>query len=212
MKRFTMLMAATALTTTAAFAQTVTGVMDLDTDNDDFLSFEELSAAYPDLTQLNFEEIDENDDNRISSQEMYATEAQDILARADYDPELRINADMDGDGFASYEEMTVIFEGLTPEDFEEMDNNDDERLSQFEIYDTESQDILARYPVMQSVADIHRLDLNDDRYLSLMEMRVAFPGFNAVDFEDIDQNDDNRVSFTELYAPEAQEIVSRYDS
>jgi hypothetical protein len=210
MKRFTTILLTTALTGSAALA--VTGVADVDLDNDDFVSFEELSAAYPGITPLNFEEMDDNDDNRLNSTEMYSLTAQNILARHDPDPQVRVDVDTDNDGFASYEEMAVVFEGLTPGDFEEMDNNDDNRLSQFEIYDLESQTILARYPFMESVADVQQIDIDGDRFLNFMELRIAYPGLSDIEFEEMDQNDDNRISFTELYAPDAQTIVSRYES
>ena len=52
----------------------------VDVNNDDFASYAELSAAYPGLTEAEFEQIDGNNDNRVSSDEIYAPEAQQIVS------------------------------------------------------------------------------------------------------------------------------------
>lgn len=210
MQRLAILISATALTGTAAFA--TVGVQDIDIDNDDFASFEELQVAAPGITQEDFDLIDDNNDARISAQEMYDTQAQDILSRYDYTSQNLVDVDTNNDGFASYEEMLVVFEGLSQEDFQLMDQNDDNRLSQFEIYDTEAQNILARYPFMESVEDIQAIDADGDNYLSRSEIQASYPELPDVEFEQMDLNDDNRISYSELYQPEAQEIVSRYET
>lgn len=210
MKRLAILISATALTGTAAFA--VVGVQDIDIDNDDFASFDELQLVAPGITQEDFDLIDDNNDGRISSQEMYDTDAQDILSRYDATMENLVDVDTDNDGFASYEEMVVVFEGLSREDFEVMDRNNDNRLSQFEIYDTDAQNILARYPFMESVADVQAIDTDGNNFLSRSELQASYPELTDVEFELMDLNNDNRVSYSELYEAEAQEIVSRYES
>lgn len=210
MTRFALLISATALTGSAAFA--AVAAQDVDVDNDDFASFEELQLVAPGFTQEDFNLIDDNNDNRISAQEIYDTDAQDILSRYDLTARNLVVVDTDRDGFASYEEMTVIFEGLSPESFDQMDANNDNRLSQFEVYDTEAQNILARYPFMESVEDVQAIDINGDNFLSLSELQASYPGLPAEEFEQMDLNGDSRISYTELYAPDAQQIVSRYES
>ena len=55
---------------TAHNSTAVQGVARLDTDGDQFLSFEELSAAYPSVPSDGLRQIDRNDDARISAAEL----------------------------------------------------------------------------------------------------------------------------------------------
>ena len=58
--------------------------------------------------------------------------------------------------------------------------------------------------------DIADIDTNGDAFADADEMMAAYPGLPAEAFEDIDANDDNRVSSDELYTREAQELVAPY--
>lgn len=210
MTRHFVTLSAALLTSTAAFA--VESVSDIDMNNDDFASYEELSAVYQGLTTEEYERIDTNDDNRVSAVELYDSDAQDIVSLYEGDELPRAVIDMNGDGFSDYGELSSVFTGLTEIEFDEMDANDDNRLSQFEIYDIDSQVILNRYRAMGDVATISQADVDGDSFLSASELMSAYPGLTAVEFDEIDANDDNRVDFTELYDTEAQNIVSRYES
>lgn len=55
--------------------------MQVDTNDDFFISFEELTQSYPSLTQVDFEMIDLNGDNRVAAIEYYNPESQAILDR-----------------------------------------------------------------------------------------------------------------------------------
>lgn len=203
-----------ALTAGAAFA--ATDINDLDMTGNGFASMEEVMMAYPTLPATEFEQIDANDDNRLSPEEVLATEAQDIFARYDMVPMddrgPYIVLDNDGDGFIQYSDMLRAYPGFTAVDFESIDLNDDNRLEYAEYYETEAQDTIARYTATDTVRDIAEIDTNNDDFADADEMMAAFPGLTAESFEEIDLNDDNRISFDELYAPEAQEIVSRSGS
>ena len=54
-------------------------IMQVDTDDDAFASFAELSAVFSGLSRSEFEIIDINGDNRISSTEYYNAETQSVL-------------------------------------------------------------------------------------------------------------------------------------
>jgi hypothetical protein len=198
------------LGTTAALA--ATSVSEIDMNNDDFASFEELSAAYSGLSMEEFEQIDANSDNRVSSDELYAPDAQQIVSRYEGGEMPYFVIDLNGDGFAEYDEITTVFTGLTPESFEIMDTNDDNRLSQVEVNDIEAQDILNRYRSTEDVATIAAADVDQSGFLSSSELMAAYPGLTEVEFDQIDENNDERVSYTELYATDAQNIVARYES
>jgi hypothetical protein len=197
---------------TQAPAQDVKGVAQIDWNGDSFVNFTELAIAYPGIDRESFAEIDTNGDNRLDQTELYEIPAQDILARyEDTGRTVRIPADRDGDGFASFEELTAIFPGFTQSDFETIDTNDDNRIDTVEFYELEAQDALARYPMDgASLEDVDVLDTNGDRFVSFEEISAAYPGLPQVDFDEMDTNDDNQLDFTELYALDAQMAIARH--
>lgn len=118
----------------------------LDADGDGFISIEDMRRGYPTFSDLDFEAIDLNDDNRVSYEEIYMTEAQSIIGRYEVGTVLDIAAiDTDGDDFADFDEMVVAFPGLDATGFEEIDSNDDNRISAVELYAPEAQVIVSRY-------------------------------------------------------------------
>lgn len=54
------------------------------------------------------------------------------------------------------------------------------------------------------------LNANYDRFVSKVEFVNVFPSFSEIDFEEIDDNNDSRVSYTEVYDTKAQDIIARY--
>lgn len=202
-----------ALTAGAAFA--VTDIETVDMDGDGFASIEEMRVVYPELTAVFFDGIDANDDNRVSPEEMISTEAQDILARYEMTPvENRrptIVLDADADGFIALDDLRRAYPEFSDLDFDAMDSNGDERLSYEEFYELDAQDTVAKYQT-GTVTDIAEIDTNGDNFADFNEMVAVFPGLDEESFDDIDQNGDNRVSSSELYAPDAQDIVSRSGS
>ena len=213
MKRLTLTTAIAALAAGAAVAATDVDAVDLN--GDKFVSMEEMKWVFPDFDVAFWGDIDTNGDNRVSSEEILTTEAQDILARFDMVPLEQVTAkvvlDDDADGFISYEDMQRGYPTFTELDFEAIDLNDDNRIAYAEIYATEAQDIIARYEAA-TVADISDVDKNGDAFADFDEMVIAYPGLILEEFEEIDLNDDNRISAEELYTTDAQNIVARYES
>lgn len=209
MKRTLATIPAVLFGTTAAIA--ATSVFDIDANNDDFASYDELSAAYVGLTMEDYEAIDTNNDNRVSSNELYAPEAQQLVSQYEGEELPRFVIDLNGDGFSEYEEITTVFTDLTQNDFDIMDTNDDNRLSQFEIYEIDAQTVLNKYRSIEEVATVKKADANRDDFLDEGELQAAYPGLTPEDFDLIDGNNDNRVSFNEIYTIDAQNILSRYE-
>lgn len=209
MKRLLTTTAVALFSATTAFA--AVDIMDVDMTGDEFVGFEELRLAFPEVTEEFFDQMDTDSDNRISSDELLESEAQDILARytmVGMEERRTVVLDANYDRFVSKEEFVNIFPSFTEIDFDAMDQNNDNRVSYVEIYDTNAQDIIERYygETVQGIADI---DTNGDNFADFAEMTAAFPGISEQDLQTIDTNGDNRVSSTELYATEAQQIVSR---
>ena len=55
-------------------------MMDVDMTGDQFVGFEEMRLAFPEIIEEFFDEMDLTDDNRIGSEELLESDAQDILA------------------------------------------------------------------------------------------------------------------------------------
>jgi Ca2+-binding EF-hand superfamily protein len=118
-----------------------------DTDGDGYVDYEELSAVYAGLTDIDFMDIDLNDDNRVDTWEFYEPRAQTILARYEMNGDgfEELDAiDADGNDFISFEELTTVYSDLPRESFEAMDSNDDQRLDFTEYYSLEAQNAIAR--------------------------------------------------------------------
>lgn len=219
MNRFALGLAATAFTATSALAQATVDVDQLDADNDDFVSQEELMAAFPEFDPTFFDEIDTNDDGRLSAEELNTSEAQTILSR--YQPTegsaqtVDVTAlDVDGDGFVSEMELTAGYPDFDPTFFDEIDTNDDGRIAPEEFNTSEAQTIISRYEPQTASAqtwDIGSLDTDGDGFVSEEELTARFPDFDMTFFDEIDTNDDGRIAPDEINTSEAQTILSRYE-
>ena len=209
----TRLMTTTAVALFAATAASAaTDIADVDMTNDDFVGFEELRMAFPELTEEFFDQMDLNTDNRISSEELLETKAQDILARYTMVPmqeRKQVVLDANYDRFVTKEEFVAVFPTFSEIDFDAIDDNNDDRVSYVEVYETEAQNIIARY-YGGTVADIAQIDANGDNFADFEEMMGYYPTITEENLRLIDLNNDNRISSQELYEPKAQQIVSRY--
>lgn len=70
MRRLVLSLAVLGLTTGAALAQTPTSFTDVDTDANGELSFAELAAVWPDLSQAEFDGADADTSGGLSPQEL----------------------------------------------------------------------------------------------------------------------------------------------
>ncbi|MXQ06957.1 hypothetical protein GQ651_03765 [Alphaproteobacteria bacterium GH1-50] len=211
MKTFALALATTALTATAAAAA---GIGSVDTNGDNFASRAELTAAYPTLTASDFNAIDLNDDRRISNVEITAPAAQVVLGRSvavEGGVQGLAALDTDGSGFVSEAELVAAYPGLTASDFSDIDANDDNRISALELYGAEAQVIVSRYDaggsnVLVSLSDV---DTDGSGFASLGELAATYRNLSAIDFNEIDTNNDNRVSFDELYDADALVVLGK---
>ena len=103
-----------------------------------FATYSQLEAAYPGLTRNYFREIDVNRDNRVSSTELYSSDAQAILGRHEVGGGgvvVSLNSvDTDGSGFASLAELQSVYRHLDANDLRQIDTNRGGRLSFKELY------------------------------------------------------------------------------
>lgn len=106
----------------------------VDTDGDNFISWEEMSRAYPAMTEVNFKSADQNSDGRLSYGEYYDEKTQIAIAQCVPSTFLDL-ASMDGNGdkFLDMEELKVGYPKVTDSDFHTIDLNSDNRISALEL-------------------------------------------------------------------------------
>ena len=120
--------------------------------------------------------------------------------------------DINGDGFATIAEVRQVLNGFTSSDFRKIDVNRDNRLSAAELNNPGTTELIGRYQdSMTIVHGLSEVDQNGDRFVTLGELRSVYDGLLDSEFRQIDINRDNRVSASELYAPRAQALVTRYE-
>ncbi len=112
-----------------------------------FVSEAQLTAAYPGLKASEFDLIDANNDNRVSSVEIYAPAAQDILNQHEGGQGILVSldaVDTDGSGFASLAEIQAVYPGTTANDLRLFDVNRDGRIAFNEFYAPEAVETLGK--------------------------------------------------------------------
>lgn len=209
--RFTMTVLATVLATaTAASAMKAT---DFDIDTDGFVTITELRQVFPGFSSNDFRNLDENRDRRLSSKELNASGVSAIVGR--YKDTMAVvhglsDIDSNGDRFASLDELNSVYAGLTQNEFNLIDGNNDNRVGASELYSPMAQAMLNRYEMSgRDLITIMQVDVDDDAFASLAELQAFFPTLSKSEFDIIDINGDNRLGATEYYHPETQTVLDK---
>lgn len=213
MKTLALAIATTALTATAAAAGV--SIADVDQNGDRFASKTELTAVFPGLTSADFNDIDANDDRRVSSNELFSGMAQTVLGKYTVSANgvsSISEIDTDGSGQLSWSELAAAYPGFGATDFDDIDMNDDRRVSANELYSETGQSVTSRFEGAMEAVSLSSVDADGSRFVSFDELNAAYPGLSTLDFQDIDTNRDNRISLNELYASETLTVLSRSGS
>lgn len=183
----------------------------LDRNGDRFATYDEVAAVLPSMSRSDFNDLDINDDRRLSSAEVQAPNVQAILGRYVGDANgvrPMSELDADGDSFLSKVELTTAYPGFHATDFDEIDRNNDQRVSRVELYDDAAQNLLGRYESGSRIlVSLDQIDADGSGFASLDELSRHYPRLSGSDFHDVDRNNDNRISFNELYALETIAIL-----
>ncbi|NNF92685.1 MAG: hypothetical protein HKM96_14945, partial [Boseongicola sp.] len=209
MKTLALAIATTALTATVASAA---GIAAIDANGDRFASKAEITSVYPTLTARDFIDLDTNRDRRISNSEFTAPGAEVILGKhvAGSSVQDVMDVDGNGDGYASPAELAAAYPGFSANDFDDIDVNNDGRVSAVELYAPTSQDIVSRYEMGSSIlVSLDSVDSDGSGFASYGELAAKYPKLSSVDFQRLDANDDNRISFGELYALETIQVLGK---
>ena len=208
-----------ALAAVAAFAATSSVAMEgitLDIDGDGFASRAEITQVLGAVSASDFNALDGNNDNRLSSNELFADGARAIVARYEAKPSTLVGvaaSDANADGFASFSELAAEYPGLSTADFNDIDLNNDQRVSFDELYMPLAQSVVSRFEAgVAPTVPLANIDTNGDEFGSFQELTAVYPGLSTIDFRTIDANNDQRVSFGELYTLETQTILGRSGS
>ncbi|MDA9865478.1 hypothetical protein N9C96_02255 [bacterium] len=210
MRKTMSVMAVLLVSASAASAMTA---QDLDINGDGFATIAEVRTIFPGFAATDFRNLDENNDRRLSSVELDAAGSTSIIGR--YLPTMSVanglsDIDTNGDRFASRAELDAQYPGLSDDEFNQIDVNNDNRVSAPELYRPIAQAFVTRYEMTgRDVVTIMQVDRNDDAFATLAELRNVYPGLTENDFNIIDNNGDNRISSREYYTSEAQDILDQ---
>ena len=186
---------------------------DLDINGDRFVTIGEIRQVLSGFSSADFRDIDQNDDRRLSANELDTGEGRAIISR--YEDGMMVvhglsEVDQNGDRFVSKEELSAVYDGTTDSDFRRIDVNRDNRVSAPELYAPLAQALLTRYEMGGSmITTIMQVDTNDDFFVGFDELVQSFPGLSYLDFEMIDGNGDRRISSVEFYEPDSQTILKQ---
>ena len=199
MKTLTIALAATALTATVASA---TSVADFDQNGDRFASFAEVTAVNPTIDRNDFRDIDLNRDNRLSATEVQLGEATLNRGTAPVGTFLS-TTDISGGSFVSYGELQAAYPGVPTSQLRVIDINKDGRISAVELAAGQADLNVYEAGGSQVVVSLDSIDADGSGFASLAELQGAYPKLTANDLREIDTNRDGRLSFNELYDPNA---------
>ena len=210
MKALTLALIAGAISATTAFA--ATDIQSVDRNGDRFASYDELTGAFPGLTRSDFRDIDVNGDRRVSSVELQAPEAQTVVSRyaagADTLVDMAV-VDTNGDNFVSFSELAGAYPGLSANDWRAIAGLDGTRVSANALYELETQIILDQSTGVSEFVALDNVDTDGSRFATFGELSASYPGLSAIDFNEIDANNDNRISFNELIDIESRTVLGR---
>lgn len=211
MKRI--LLAATSLFALSTVAFAAVDIKDLDMDGDSAASFAEVTALAPTLTQLEFDEIDTNDNNAWDANELNA-DAQGLLARYMEGQSTTQDAmmlDTDKDSMVSMAEVNAVAPSVTQMEFDEVDTNDNNQWDSNEFTDT-AQGFLRRDMASDASAgpfDITSLDTDGDGAASVEEVMAVNATITKEEFVEVDANGSNMWDREEIMGGVAQGYLGR---
>lgn len=211
MKRI--LLAATSIIAMSTVAYGAVDIKDLDMDGDSGASFAEVTAKAPTLTQLEFDEIDTNDNNVWDVNELTG-EAQGLLARymeGQAPTQDAMTLDVDKDGMVSMAEVNAVAPSVIQTEFDEIDTNDNNQWDSNEINGV-AQGYLRRDMAAETspgAFDITSIDTDGDGAASMEEVMALNATITAEEFTEVDANGSNMWDREEIMGSVAQGYLGR---
>ncbi len=183
-----------------------------DANQDGKVSFEELRALRPRMTDQQFSNIDTDGDGFLTPADrprpQRQRDGQDQIRRQRL-MEL-LASDQDGDGAVTYDELTKAKPGFPERSFNRLDINRDGKLTQQDLQRPRSREGRPRHPADGNrdraprpegrrilIERLMRADANGDGQVTLKEVQQAVPGFSEERFRRMDRNGDGALSHGE---------------
>ena len=177
----------------------------LDTDGDGKVSFEEMKAAFPGVTEEKFKARDKNGDGFLTNDERTITAPK---TKGGATPTAKSNlpepgqlfkrADKDGNGQVTWEELHAMAPRLPQERFTAWDKNGDGAITKDELParkpggESAKTAANSNQPSMEQMA--RKADKDKSGSVSLEELHALYPKFPQDRFEEMDKNKDGVLS------------------
>jgi Ca2+-binding EF-hand superfamily protein len=165
-----------------------------DQNNDGVVTTRELGELVPELTLGEFNRLDSNGDSVLSSAD---------LPPSDIEPVERLlhvlnDADIDGDGVVTFEEVAAVIPDLTPEQFAQLDLNGDGVLSRDDVAAaTNAED----GSVSHLISLLAEADTDGSQDVTFEELAVLAPDLSQETFSDLDSDGDGVISPGDIPEP-----------
>lgn len=159
-----------------------------DTNKDEKLTLEEISALAPGFSKEKFDQFDKNKDGSLTSDEMPKKQPKEGLMTT---AQLVQKADADGNGKVTFEEMAASQPNFTREMYDKLDRNKDGVLSAEDKAEAQKD---GKQAMVDSVAKLMEADANKDGSLTFEELTTAKQGFPREAFDRADRNKDGVIS------------------
>lgn len=176
----------------------------IDKDGDGRVSFEEMKAAFPGVTQEKFKARDKNGDGFLTDDERTITAVKTksgapVSKSNPPDPgQLFKKADKDGNGQVTWEEVHAIAPRLPQARFTVWDRNGDGAISKDEVPAGKPGAANAKVVENGKQASVEQMarkaDKDNSGSVSFEELHAAFPKFPRERFDDLDKNKDGMLS------------------
>jgi Ca2+-binding EF-hand superfamily protein len=163
-----------------------------DANHDGQVTYEELKAVRPNLTQERFNMLDANHDGVLTKEDRAAL-------RQEYLDKLK-QADTNGDGKVSFEEAQKVFPKLTQERFNKLDRDHDGFLTAADRPKAAAQAagqaaaVAPRAHAQKLLERLNEADANGDGKVTFAEAQKAFPNMTQERFNKLDRNGDGVLS------------------
>jgi Ca2+-binding EF-hand superfamily protein len=157
------------------------------------VTFDELAALVPDLTQEQFDHLDRNADGVISKADLpsFPDDPQKWLIQ------LLRQADANGDSKVTFDEMKALLPLVTQEQFDKLDRNGDGVIS------VEDKPEVPIDPQELLIALLHKADVNGNNEVTFDELKAVYTALTQEQFNHLDRNGDGVISKADL--PQAPE-------
>ncbi|MDX9974912.1 MAG: EF-hand domain-containing protein, partial [FCB group bacterium] len=159
-----------------------------DADDNGEVTFAELQALVPELVQEQFDRLDRNGDGVISAADLPSLpeDPMEWLLRV-----LR-EADANGDGQVTFEELQAVAPSVTQEQFDRLDRNGDGVISVEDKPDAPAD------PLERLIRLLREADVDENEQVTFAELQAVYPELTQEQFDTLDRNGDGVISAADL--------------